>query len=180
MSIKIKNDFSYRSVLTTVYRLFYGTDRPQSWFYRIVFNLNTSLLFLVFLWNVVGTIAMGTYKPNAEFPDVDKYLTNLGTTYGFNQPLRSIYLYFLISTIVLFVVWIAGMGIWRRKKWGASLQIMMLCLQVLFMLLFFNIDYILNEVNIFQKIIWGILMLCSIFFFFSIKRQGNNKLIEES
>jgi preprotein translocase subunit SecG len=163
-------------------RLIFGKKKPDG-FTRIVFSLNLFSWFLLFMWNMVCyfvLISSDIIKENKGF-SVNAIIRRNGQKLGFNGQdfLDAITQFYFLNNFIWMIIFIGLIFMYRKKAFYPF--IVLGALGVHFSLMFFTLglQYFIEDVSFFDKILYAVLIGLTIIHSFLMKKEIHDKEIEE-
>lgn len=162
-------------------RLIFGKKKPDG-FTRIIFSLNLFSWFLLFMWNMICyfvLISSDIIKENKGF-SVNAIIRRNGQKLGFNGQdfLDAITQFYFLNNFIWIIIFIGLVLMYRKKAFYPF--IVLGGLGIHFSLMFFTLglQYFIEDVSFFDKILYAIIIGLTIIHSFLMKKEIHDKEIE--
>lgn len=163
-------------------RVVFGKRKPDG-FTRIIFSVNLFAWFLLFMWNMISyfvLLSSNVIKENKGF-SVNAIIRRNGQKLGFNGQdfLDAITQFYFLNNFIWIIIFIGLVLMYRKKAFYPFL--ILGGLTVHFLLLFFTLglQYFLEDVSMFDKILYAILIGSTIIHSFLMKKEIHDREIEK-
>ena len=163
-------------------QLIFGKKKPDG-FTRIVFSVNLFCWFLLFIWNMICyfvIISSDIIKENKGF-SVNAIIRRNGQKLGFNGQdfLDAITQFYFLNNFIWIVIFIGLVFMYRKKSFYPF--ILLIGLGIHFSLMFFTLglQYLIEDVSFFDKILYAILISFTIIHSFLMKKEIKDKEVVE-
>lgn len=163
-------------------RIIFGKKKPDG-LTRIVFSINLFVWFLLFMWNMICyfvLISSDIIKENKGF-SVNAIIRRNGQKLGFDGQdfLDAITQFYFLNNFIWVFIFVGLIFMYRKKAFYPF--IVLFGLGVHFSLMFFTLglQYFIEDVSFFDKILYAILIGLTIVHSFLMKKEINDQEIEE-
>lgn len=163
-------------------RLVFGKKKPDG-FTRIVFSLNLFSWFLLFMWNMISyfvLLSSDIIKENKGF-SVNAIIRRNGQKLGFNGQdfLDAITQFYFLNNFIWIVIFIGLILMYRKKAFYPFLLLGGLAIHFSLMFFTLGLQYFLEDVSFFDKILYAVLIVLTIIHSFLMKKEIHDREAEE-
>lgn len=164
-------------------RVIFGKKRPDG-FTRIIFSINLFAWFLLFMWNMISyfvLISSDIIKENKGF-SVNAIIRRNGQKLGFNGQdfLDAITQFYFVNNFIWFIVFIGLVLMYRKKSLYPFLILGGLAVHFLMMFFTLGLQYFIEDVSFFDKILYAVLIVLTIIHSFLMKKEIHDREKEKS
>jgi len=163
-------------------RIVFGKKKPDG-FTRIIFSINLFSWFLLFMWNMISyfvLISSSIIKENKGF-SVNAIIRRNGQKLGFNgqEFLDAITQFYFLNNFIWIIIFAGLVLMYRKKAFYPFLLLGGLAVHFLLMFFTLGLQYFLEDVSFFDKILYAILIGSTIIHSFLMKKEIHDREIEE-
>lgn len=163
-------------------RLIFGKKKPDG-FTRIIFSINLFSWFLLFMWNMISyfvLLSSDIIKENKGF-SVNAIIRRNGQKLGFNGQdfLDAITQFYFLNNFIWIIIFIGLILMYRKKAFYPFLLLGGLAIHFSLMFFTLGLQYFLEDVSFFDKILYAILIVLTIIHSFLMKKEIHDREAEE-
>lgn len=166
-------------LIIKIRRFILGKKKPDG-FTRLIFTINIFIWFLLMIWNLISYIAIqlsDIIKENKGF-SVNAIIRKNGRDLGFEgQGFLEVINTYLFANIFIWIVIFIGLALlYRKLKIYPILLLGGLSLHFLLMFFMLGLQYFIESVSFFDKILYAILILTTMIHSALMKKEQNDPL----
>jgi hypothetical protein len=163
-------------------RLLFGKKKPDG-FTRIVFSINLFAWFLLFIWNMVSyfvLISSSIIKENKGI-SVDAIIRRNGQKLGFNGQdfLDAITQFYFLNNFIWALVFLGLILMYRKKVLYTFIILGGLGIHFFIMFFTLGLQYFIEDVSFFDKILYAIIIGLTIIHSFLMKKEIHDREVED-
>ena len=163
-------------------RLIFGKKKPDG-FTRIIFSINLFSWFLLFMWNMISyfvLLSSDIIKENKGF-SVNAIIRRNGQKLGFNGQdfLDAITQFYFLNNFIWIIIFIGLILMYRKKAFYPFLLLGGLAIHFSLMFFTLGLQYFLEDVSFFDKILYAVLIVLTIIHSFLMKKEIHDREAEE-
>ncbi|PHR43425.1 MAG: hypothetical protein COA32_16415 [Fluviicola sp.] len=163
-------------------RLIFGKKKPDG-FTRIIFSINLFSWFLLFMWNMISyfvLLSSDIIKENKGF-SVNAIIRRNGQKLGFNGQdfLDAITQFYFLNNFIWIIIFIGLILMYRKKAFYPFLLLGGLAIHFSLMFFTLGLQYFLEDVSFFDKILYAVIIVLTIIHSFLMKKEIHDREAEE-
>jgi hypothetical protein len=165
-------------LLIRIRRFILGKNKPDG-FTRLVYTINFVCWFLLMSWNLISYLVVqmsDLIKENKGF-SVNAILRRKGRELGFDgeQFLQAITDYYFLSIFVWLAIFIGLALMYRKSRFYASFYFGGFIVHFTSMLLMIGFQYFLEDVSLFDKILYGIMLVTGLMHYTLMMKEKSQR-----
>lgn len=163
-------------LIIKIRRFIIGRKKPDG-FTRLVFTLNIFCWFLLFFWNILSYVAIllsDVIKENKGF-SVNEIIRNNGRQLGFEGQdfLEAISSYYFLNIFIWLFIFLGIALLYRKWKIYVLFHLGGLALHFVTMLFMIGLQYFIEDVSFFDKILYSIMVISALIHSTLLKKEKN-------
>jgi len=157
-------------------RFILGKNKPDG-FTRLIYTINFTGWFLLMAWNLISYIVvqMAPVIYENKGLSVNAILRQKGRELGFDgeQFLQAITDYYFLSIFVWIFIFIGLALMYRKSRFYATFYFGGFVVHFTSMLLMIGFQYFLEDISLFDKIVYGIMLVTALIHFTLMMKEKN-------
>ncbi|MEX2484677.1 MAG: hypothetical protein WED10_08960 [Brumimicrobium sp.] len=180
------NNLSPEDAIPLVVRMsqfIFGKRKPDG-FTKIVFSINLFSWFLLTIWNMISyfvILSSDIIKANKGF-SVNAIIRRNGRELGFNEQsfLDTITQYYFLNNFIWGIIFIGLVLMYRKSSYYTIFLLGGLIVHFSMMIFMLGLQYFIEDVSLFDKILYGVLISLTIIHSFLMKKEKNDLEVENT